>query len=525
MHKLLGNPIEQLVDGENNRVQYDYAYPVKSDLVAAVSQLRQMHGEDIYLLPISGASAGGGIFQYQQRPGGSIIGLRFDPPLQPRLRFDSRVQLTEIELDEIVIDRERQQICAGAAITLDQLNRALVEQLGHSYKVAGADLTSYQYAAVGATFMTGGMGPQRRYFSDSVVEIALYDGATLASISGEALQGYAGTYGWSGIVCAVRCNYHRFADNEIGFALPVSGQAARLSRLLDHLSPWTFLSLDCAQVDSLAGANDLILGIEHVSLDSMQPLLQQKNENPAQRRALELTEKCIAADADGLVFINAYSDRSSDDFLIDLADDQDADVFTIAGIELEHAEIFNDPEEMRAVREAIPYAARTQAPSGKLVYKSHSDANIRLAPGCVAIAAERIWQINCEYIDKVEHHFAENSDIDGQILVYGHLNPFGIDPHNRVTLSSDSETAFRRSCDFLRAQRAEFYCALAALCVSADAIFIGGEKTADSELGIYQAFGGPEHAPAALFARFRQQRATVSASAAMFNWRAPQLYR
>ena len=153
----------------------------------------------------------------------------FEAPLNPRLRFAARPKLEQIEQDEIVIDRELQQICAGSAITLDQLNRALAHELGHSYKVPGADLTSYLYAAVGATFMTGGMGPQRRYFSDSVTEAAIFDGQQIISVEGDALPGYAGTYGWSGMVCAVRCNYFRFPANEIAFALPVSSEAPRLA--------------------------------------------------------------------------------------------------------------------------------------------------------------------------------------------------------------------------------------------------------------------------------------------------------
>jgi hypothetical protein len=59
------------------------------------------------------------------------------------------------------------------------------------------------YAAVGATFMTGGMGLKRRYFSASVVEAAIYDGTGTIVICGAKLCGYAGTYCWSDIVSAL----------------------------------------------------------------------------------------------------------------------------------------------------------------------------------------------------------------------------------------------------------------------------------------------------------------------------------
>jgi hypothetical protein len=525
MQESLGKAIDQVTDGENNAVEFDAAYALRGDLPSALRQLRAIHGDTIHLLPMSATSSGGGIFQHHDKPAGSVIGLRFDAPLVPRLRFAARPKLVEIEQDEIVIDRALQQISAGSAITLDQLNRALANELGHSYKVPGADLTSYQYAAVGATFMTGGMGPQRRYFSDSVLEAAIFDGTQTNSVEGDALAGYAGTYGWSGIVSAVRCSYFRFPANEIAFALPVSSEAPRLAGLLAHLTPYVYLELKPGCVTSGGGGDDLILGIEHVSCASMQPLLQGTVEHPARSRALQLQRKCTAAGVDGLVFINGFSERSSDEFLLDLADDPDAESLRIAGIDIEFAEVFNDPEEMRAVREAVPYAARTQAGSGKLVYKNHSDANIRLAPDEVAEGSERLWRINCAYVERVQRYFAANPLISGQILVYGHLNPYGIDPHNRVTISADDEDAFTRCRDFLVEQRAQYYRDLAELCSDSKAVFVGGEKSADSEIGIFRALAGPQNAPAALYEHFKQQRQTIAAASSLFNWRALAPYR
>jgi hypothetical protein len=524
MKDLLGNPVAEIRDGENFEVDFDVAYPLRGDPVAALRQLRAAHGDGILLLPMSATSAGGGIFQCRGEPGGSVIGLRFDAPLQPRTRFASRPDLARIGFDEIVIDREHRQISAGGAITLNQLNRALADELGHSYKVPGADLTSYMYAAVGATFMTGGMGPQRRYFSDSVAEIALFDGREIVSVAGDALQGYAGTYGWSGMVCALRCNYFRFPANEIAFALPVSSEAPRLAGLLAHLAPYVYLELQPERVTS-RGGDDMILGIEHVSRASMQPLLQGATDHPAHGRALQLQQKCSAAGVDGLVFINGFSERSSDEFLIDLADDVDAETLCIAGIDIEFAEIFSDPEEMRAVREAVPYTARNQVSARKLMYKNHSDANIRMAPDEVAECAERLWRINCDYVEQVQGYFDKETAVDGQILVYGHMNPYGIDPHNRVTMSADDDTAFDNAREFLIEQRAGYYRNLVSMCESSNSRFIGGEKSADSEIAIYQALQGPQHAPAALFARFQRQQQTVRAAARLFNWRALSPYR
>jgi len=242
--KYLGNPIANLLDGESNAIEFDIAYPVSGNLAEAVKQVRDLHGNDICLLPMSGTSSGGGIFQFAKKAPGMVVGLKFEPPVNPRISFAAQPHLATVALDEIVIDPEHHQICAGSSITLDQLNQALAVELGHGYKVPGADLTSYLYAAVGATFMTGGMGPQRRYFSDSVIEVALYDGNNIVSISGEPLRGYAGTYGWTGMISALRCNYYQFPDNEIAFALPLSNRPAELAKLLAHLAPYCYLNID-----------------------------------------------------------------------------------------------------------------------------------------------------------------------------------------------------------------------------------------------------------------------------------------
>jgi hypothetical protein len=256
----------------------------------------------------------------------------------------------------------------------------------------------------------------------------------------------------------------------------------------------------------------------------MQPLLRDTADNAVTARARQLRQKMTDADADSLIFVNGCSERAVDEFLLDLADELPGGEYAIAGIGLEHAEVFGDSEEMRGVREAIPYAARMQKPAGRLVYKNHTDADLRLAEADVAEAARRLWEINCAYVDSVEEYFGSHAGVAGEILVYGHLNPYGVDPHNRVTLSSDDEAEFRRAREFLIERRASYYRDLAALCETGAATFVGGEKTADSELAIFAALGGPERAPADLYRRYRLQRDAVRGADAIFNWRAPPLF-
>ena len=127
MQDSLGKPIEHAVDGENNSIDFDVAYTIRGDLREMANQLRARHGNDMLLLPMSATSSGGGIFQHRGRTTATVVGLRYDAPHDPQTRFDSNPDLCVLRQDEIVIDRERQKVSAGAAVTLNQLTRALAD--------------------------------------------------------------------------------------------------------------------------------------------------------------------------------------------------------------------------------------------------------------------------------------------------------------------------------------------------------------------------------------------------------------
>ena len=510
-----------IVDGENNTVVLDALYSVSGDaLSCTLEEIKKIYGDRIYLLPLSGVSGGGGIFQVDSPGDGSVVGLHLTPTLQPRISRASNVDITEVSLDEIIFDAQQRQVYAGSSITLDQLNQALTYELGAPFKVLGADLTSYTYAQVGATFMTGGMGPQRRYFSESVNEIALYNGRELFSIKGELLNHYAGTYGWSGLVAAVCCKYHELPETEFAFTIPVNSSAADLAGLLQHLAPFTYLKLENGLVNTLYGGTDLILGLEHISLPSMQPMLSQQGGSAMARRARGLVDNCAAAGTDGLMFVNGYSNLSADEFLMNLMDNPHAENYTIAGTDLEHTEMFTDPEEMRALRESIPAAARTQSPEGRYVYKGHTDANIRLNPSRVGLTMRKLWLANQAYVYAVDSYFRTADELQGEILVYGHLNPVGVDPHNRVTFACDSEKLYQQTRIYVENQRNQFFRVLGDICMETDSVYIGGEKSAGTEHEIFSAFAGVDHAPASLKAKFLKQSEVIRSALPMFNWRA-----
>ena len=513
-----------IVDGENNPILLDYAYTVQNLSVdEAVDEIITAHGDNVCLLPLSGMSGGAGVFQVETGDDAEIVGLHFNACVEPKVSRSGSVDVTRVALDQIIIDEANALIYAGSAITLDQLNSVLSEQLGSGFRVLGADLTSYTYAQVGATFMTGGMGPQRRYFSDSVTQISLHNGHELVVVEGEALNDYAGTYGWSGLVSAVCCRYFKLPRDEVAFAIPVNNHPDALSRLLQHFSPFCFLQTESGEVLTQSGGRDIILGLEHLTIESMQPFLRD-GDNALVDRARQLQVNCELANADGLIFVNGYSDLPVDEFLFNLVDDMDADEFTIAGINLEHTEVFKDPEQMRAVREGIPYAARMQAPKGDFSYKGHTDANIQLNPDAVEAAMKQLWLANLDYVAAVQTFFQTSKDTRGEILVYGHLNPVGVDPHNRITFACDDEGAYEQAVSKLESLRDAFILRLAELCEETGSNFIGGEKGAGSEAEMLPVFASIENSPPIMAAKFNRQSRVIRAAAHMFSWRALKPY-
>lgn len=512
-----------IVDGENVPVRLDHVYAASGITIEdAIREILAVHGENIRLLPLSGTSGGAGVFQVDSN--NEIIGLHIQPCAEPVTRVEIKVDVRQVKLDEIFIDQQNKWIYAGSAVNLNQLNQALATELGSQFRVLGADLTSYTYAQVGASFMTGGMGPQRRYFSDSVRQIALHNGKALELIEGNALSSYAGTYGWTGIVSALRCNYVELPQNEVAFALPVNNTPQDLARLLAHFSPFTRLQINTGSIVSSHAGSDLILGLEHITSEAMLPFLHS-GENALTKRAAQLKANCEDAGADGLIFVNGFTNLDTDEFLFILVDDKEVDDFTIAGVSLKHTEIFRDPEQMRAVREGIPYAARMQAPKAAYSFKGHTDANICLNPDSVEHSMRQLWQFNQQYVASVQAFLDQNELVNGEILVYGHLNPVGVDPHNRITFACEDESAYKQAVQFLDEQRYRYICQLAKLCEDTGCDFIGGEKSAGSEYEMLPVFGDIENAPLLLRQKAIHQKECIRAASPMFNWRAMEPYR
>ena len=520
----------EMVDGENIPIILDHNYAFggsmdSSAINQAINTIQRKHGPKVYLTPLGGTSGGSGIFQIDRPAEGTIIGVSLVTPAQPDIQCQSAPNLDSVTMDQIIIDQTNREISMGAAITLDQIRQALREKIGPQFTVLGADLTSYTYAQSGATFMTGGMGPQRTYFSDSVIEIALHDGNNIRIIKHPEINNYAGTYGWTGLVTAVKCRYHQLPNYEIAFAIPVNQEPKELGQLLAHFSEYAYLDTQCNSVLNKKGQPNIIVGLEHITTSSMAPLLANHQNNTIKLRAKKLIEKCQAADSDGLIFISGFSDSPEDEFLASLIDDPEHETPTIAGVDLTYTEVFPNPDTMREFREAVPFAARTQKTTGAFSYKGHTDANIHINPNSVATTMSAIWQAHMDHVKRIETHFTSQPNVSGEILVYGHLNPCGVDPHNRVTFSCDDRANFERSKRIVEESKNVLIRQLATLCEQTYSDFIGGEKSAGSEYEMAEAFGSLDQAPEKLAKKYHRQKAAIQAAPIMYNWRAMPPYQ
>ena len=510
------------LDGESNPIRVDICYEARGyTLSSAIREIKAAHGPDVKLLPLSGKSAGGGVFQVTPSQGETIVGLSIPAAVTPKIRHAIDVDIRQVEIEEIVIDETNCFIYAGAAITLQQLNQSLADELGAQYKVLGADLTSYTYAQVGSTFMTGGMGPQRRYFSDSVVEISLHDGDNKNSISGKNLQNFSGTYGWTGIVSAVKCRYVELPLQEFAFSLPVKNTPDNIASVLSHFSGFVYLEDELqSSVQTKNGGSSLILGLEHITVDSMQPLLNSHQGNTSTRIAAEILDQCNAVKADGMIFINGHSELPIDEIISEFVDDLTSENLTMAGIDLDYTYYFPDLDVMRDLREAVSYAIRNQEPKGSFSYKGHTDANIWINPASLEASVKNIWQAYLDYIDHVQNYFKSQPAIKGEILIYGHLNPVGFDPHNRITFATEDKSIYDSAIRQLDGFKNRLTLRLADICESSGSIFTGGEKGAGSDHELLMAFDDPSAAPRPLSTKFKQQCIAIQKASPSFNWRA-----
>jgi len=138
---------------------------------------------------------------------------------------------------------------------------------------------------------------------------------------------------------------------------------------------------------------------------------------------------------------------------------------------------------------------------------------------------ERLWDANTDYVSAVNRCLLRHPLIHGEILVYGHLNPYGIDPHNRITLATDDQLEYNRTVEQVTELTRSFFRQLNIICKETNSEFIGGEKGAGSEHEIIEAFDHLTAIPKEISTKFQLQRKQIANSSEIFSWRALSLYR
>lgn len=85
-------------------------------------------------------SGGGSVFQVKNQADHTIVGIQLTTVNKPLFRHSNQVDINQIGLNEIIIDEQRHCIYAGSAITLEQLNQALGNELDERFRALGAGI-------------------------------------------------------------------------------------------------------------------------------------------------------------------------------------------------------------------------------------------------------------------------------------------------------------------------------------------------------------------------------------------------
>lgn len=504
-------------DTENNIIELDEQYElVNGDISETIEYLKLMHGNNICLIPIAGQSAGGGVFTTQKTNDKQVaIGLIITPPTSLSEKNNIKVTISEtaptdkLRTQELHINRRNKVAYAGAGVVLDQISASVQEVLGENYQVQGTDLTSSSYASACATFMTGGMGPTRINFAQSILEIVYYNGECSKHISDKnELQTLLETYGWTGFVERIAVPIIKVPPHEFGFAVPVNNTSNEIARLVEYFADKTIVSKK-----GFTETNVFIAGLEIITGDALQLLVAHA---PNTVGLNTLMNNCQAANKDAVVFISGLAQSNpfedAEDHLRIFVDN------ATSGLSLELATPFSNLQEMKTIREAAPELARRQFMDAPFSYKDHTDINVSINLEKCLESVEAIMNCYADYKINVEKLIAAQEKLTGNVQVYGHINPQGFDPHYRITLVSDSEEIMLRSKKKAQELYTQLVQDISNTCQKTDSKICGGEKGIISNLKIVNAFD--TNPPAQLLDILQKQQTAISAAHSMFNWRA-----
>lgn len=505
-------------DTEGKRLNLDAYYELANGSILESIEYLQKQYSEIRLVLIGGFSSGGGVFSYESSEK-KTIGLIISPPNALSERNNISYTISEgkapaaLRTHELHINKKDKKVQVGAGVVLDQINATLQEALGQDYSVLGADLTSSGYASAGATFMTGGMGPSRISFADTVEAITLFDGTKSKSISGkENLDRLKETYGWTGIVETITMSFVQIPKHSFGFALPINFSAKELGSLAAYFAKKTTPKIKEGQISNEV----LVIGIEVISEGALKLL---EHHAPDLNGLSQLKSNITAAQKNSAVLISGYSQVNP------FEDPTDAlGIFVDnsgTGLAFEQAMPFDNLQMMKNLREAAPDFSRGQFHEAAFVYKDHTDINIKLNINKPAEDMEAVLTCYETYQNRIKNLIAASDGLKGNVQVYGHLNPQGVDPHYRITLIANSAVQLSEA-----QEKAEFYYnnlvqELGKVCGKLNCKLNGGEKGWISNNKIIKALmKESDQLPEELLNKFSKQKETILKANSIFNWRA-----
>lgn len=507
-------------DTEGKLIALDYQYELNNgDIEEAITYIRSIHGNDMLLMPIGGQSAGGGVFNSNNRIANQpIIGLIITPAIARSEQNDIDYTLSEtdpvskLKTHEFHINTKEKVAHVGAGVVLDQIVATVKKAMGQNYHVLGTDLTSSGYASAGATFMTGGMGPTRTNFALSVIGLSYFDGSsTKYTADHNILEGFVETYGWTSCIQHVVLPIVEVPPHEFGFAVPVNNTPYELGKLVSYFADKTIVP-----TNGLNSLDTFIAGIEIITSEALDLLV----EHAPNMEGLDLLlQNCKQAGKDSVVFISGSAQSNPfenfEDPLGIFVDNE------TSGIALEQATPFENLQAMKSIREGAPELARRQFLDTPYSYKDHTDINVIVNPSSTAENVQLFLQCYENYKTKLEDLIEGKEDLQGNVQVYGHINPQGLDPHYRISIAANSEEIVLSAKKKAKAFYAELVRDINTVCKNTSSTICGGEKGIISNMKILNALASKaDDIPLELSKRLQKQQKQIQQANRIFNWRA-----
>lgn len=513
------NIISNDIDVQGNKIS---SYIKKSISKGYIADIISQYSDEKYVFMLIGGKSSSKVFSEKAPEGKNIIGIILETPIAPEVSSSTFAPNTKLEVQQIHINTQSREIFAGAAVTLDQISIAAQQILGNEYRVPGTDLTSRIMASSGGTFMTNGAGLKRINFGNAALSIRLYDGQTSRIIDNKKeIELLAGTYGFTGIVEEIKMQAIEVPKHDFRFAIPVNNNAQDLAKIIEKFGKKTDINIENGKIIT----DDYVVdGIELVTEKSIINQDNSSSDLAAVQKLLKSSGK------NALVFVTGYSHK---EFLEDENNwDENFEVF-LNEFPIEKIHPFDNVDEMRKIREKGPEDAKSQKLKigEEIVQFQHSEStDINVVVNHVNLRKNSELVLICydEHKKKVLNLLEENKldGLVGNLNMYGHLNPQGLDLHYRVTIGENDKENLNKAKSQLKKYYNELVQKIAKICQETDSKFTGGEKGAKSNTAILDSLTGKNISVANdLKERYSLQIKAIENSSPVFNWRAKKMIK